>query len=124
LRDTAESGHCLQYVTALGPILGGLTADQYAYACTSDASFDAWREKVVVREDPGCTEAYYDAGERAVPNAMCGFFRDVAGTEEVEAEYPVGHRRRGWAVGEDAGGPVCGDAVHLSPRGWARRRGR
>jgi 2-methylcitrate dehydratase len=81
-------------MVAVPLIFGELTADHYEDEAAADPRIDALREKMVVAEDEGYTEAYYDPERRAIPNAVRVSFRDGTSTEEAEVEYPVGHRRR------------------------------
>jgi 2-methylcitrate dehydratase len=94
LHNPADRDHCLQYMTASGLIFGALTADHYEDATAADPRIDALRAKMVVREDPRYTREYLEAHKRAITNAVQIFFRDGSATEQVEVEYPVGHRRR------------------------------
>ena len=94
LHNPADRDHCLQYMTAIGLIFGGLTADHYEDATAADPRIDALRAKMVVKEDPRYTREYLEADKRAIANAVQIFFRDGSATEKVEVEYPVGHRRR------------------------------
>ncbi len=94
LHNPADRDHCLQYMTAIGLIFGGLTADHYEDATAADPRIDALRAKMVVKEDPRYTREYLEADKRAIANAVQIFFRDGSSTEKVEVEYPVGHRRR------------------------------
>ncbi len=94
LHNPADRDHCLQYMTAIGLIFGGLTADHYEDATAADPRIDALRAKMVVKEDPRYTREYLEADKRAIANAVQIFFRDGTATEKVEMDYPVGHRRR------------------------------
>jgi 2-methylcitrate dehydratase len=94
LHNPADRDHCLQYMTAIGLIFGGLTADHYEDAAAADPRIDGLRAKMVVKEEPRYTREYLEADKRAIANAVQIFFRDGSATEKVEVEYPVGHRRR------------------------------
>jgi 2-methylcitrate dehydratase len=94
LHNPADRDHCLQYMTAIGLIFGGLTADHYEDTTAADPRIDALRAKMIVKEDPRYTREYLEADKRAIANAVQIFFRDGSTTEKVEVEYPVGHRRR------------------------------
>jgi 2-methylcitrate dehydratase len=94
LHNPADRDHCLQYMTAIGLIFGGLTADHYEDATAADPRIDALRAKMVVKEEPRYTREYLEADKRAIANAVQIFFRDGTATEKVEVEYPIGHRRR------------------------------
>ncbi|MFD1217711.1 bifunctional 2-methylcitrate dehydratase/aconitate hydratase [Microbulbifer celer] len=95
LANPADRDHCLQYMTAVTLIFGGLQAEHY------DDSFhrrhpeiDQLREKMVVVEEPGYSADYLDPTKRSIANALQVFFTDGTATEKVEVEYPVGHRYR------------------------------
>lgn len=94
LHNPADRDHCLQYMTAIGLIFGGLTADHYEDATAKDPRVDALRGKIIVREDPRYTREYLEADKRSIANAVQVFFADGAATDKIEVEYPVGHRRR------------------------------
>jgi 2-methylcitrate dehydratase len=94
LHNPADRDHCLQYMTAIGLIFGGLTADHYEDATAADPRIDALRAKMVVKEEPRYTREYLEPVKRSIANAVQIFFRDGSATEKVEVEYPVGHRRR------------------------------
>src|SRR5437667_2304789 len=94
LPNPADRDHCLQYMTAIGLIFGALTADHYEDATAADPRIDALRAKMLVREDPRYTREYLEADKRAIANAVQIFFKDGSATENVEVEYPIGHRRR------------------------------
>jgi 2-methylcitrate dehydratase len=94
LHNPADRDHCLQYMTAIGLIFGALTADHYEDATAADPRIDALRAKMLVREDPRYSREYLEADKRSIANAVQVFFKDGNATEKVEAEYPLGHRRR------------------------------
>ena len=94
LHNPADRDHCLQYMTAIGLIFGGLTANHYEDKAAADPRIDALRAKMVTREDPRYTKDYYAPDNRSIANAVQVGFRDGSSTENVEVEYPIGHRRR------------------------------
>jgi len=94
LHNPADRDHCLQYMTAIGLIFGGLTADHYEDEVAADPRIDALRAKMVVREDPGYSKDYLDPEKRSIANAVQVFFQDGTATERIAVEYPIGHRRR------------------------------
>jgi 2-methylcitrate dehydratase len=94
LHNPADRDHCLQYMTAVGLVHGGLTADHYEDHAASDPRIDALRAKMVVREDSRYTREYYEADKRSIANAVLVTFKDGTATENVAIEYPIGHRRR------------------------------
>lgn len=94
LSNPADRDHCLQYVTAIGLLFGELTADHYEDDVASDPRIDALREKMVVTENQQYSQDYLDPDKRSIANAIRVYFKDGTATEEVECQYPIGHRRR------------------------------
>jgi 2-methylcitrate dehydratase len=94
LHNPADRDHCLQYMTAVALIFGGLTEESYSDDFASDPRIDAIREKVEVVEKQSYSRDYLDPGKRSIANAVQVFFVDGTATEEVEIEYPLGHPRR------------------------------
>lgn len=94
LNNYADRDHCLQYMVAVPLIFGSLTAESYNDEVAADPRIDALRDKMVVRENPAFTEAYFDPDQRAIPNAVQVFFKDGSSSERVMVEFPIGHRRR------------------------------
>jgi 2-methylcitrate dehydratase len=94
LTNPADRDHCLQYMVAVGLITGSLTADDYEDDVAADPRIDALRAKMTVVEDPRYTAEYLDPDKRSIANAVQVHFTDGGGTDKVEVEYPLGHRRR------------------------------
>jgi 2-methylcitrate dehydratase PrpD len=94
LHNPADRDHCLQYMTAVALISGGLTAEDYEDRAAADPRIDALREKMKVKEDLRYSREYLEPDKRSIANAVQVFFKDGSSTERVEVEYPVGHRRR------------------------------
>ncbi len=94
LHNPADRDHCLQYMTAIGLIFGGLTADHYEDRIAADPRIDPLRAKMTVTEDPQYSRDYLDADKRSIANAVQVFFKDGTRTDKVAVEYPIGHRRR------------------------------
>ena len=94
LYNPADRDHCIQYMTAVGLIFGELTADHYENNVAMDPRIDALREKMAVVEDRRYSRDYLDPEKRSIANAVQVFFKDGSSTEQVEVEYPIGHRRR------------------------------
>jgi 2-methylcitrate dehydratase len=93
LRNPADRDHCLQYMVAVALIYGSLTADHYEDDTALNPRIDAMRKKMVVEEDERYTRDYYDPKKRSIANAIQLHFADLQ-TEEIEIEYPLGHRKR------------------------------
>jgi len=94
LHNPADRDHCLQYMTAIGLICGGLTAEHYEDKVAADPRIDALRAKMTVTEDTQYSRDYLDPDKRSIANAVQVFFKDGTTTEKVEVHYPIGHRRR------------------------------
>ena len=94
LHNPADRDHCLQYMTAIGLIFGGLTADHYEDKVAADPRIDALRAKMVVSEDKHYSKDYLDPEKRSIANAVQVFFKDGTKTDKIVVEYPIGHRRR------------------------------
>ena len=94
LHNPADRDHCLQYMTAIGLIFGGLTADHYEDKVAADPRIDALRAKMTVREEPEYSKDYLDPEKRSIANAVQVFFQDGSSTDKIAVEYPIGHRRR------------------------------
>jgi 2-methylcitrate dehydratase len=94
LHNPADRDHCIQYMSAIGLIHGGLTADHYSDASAEDPRIDALRAAMTVREDKAYSRDYLDPDKRSIANALQVFFRDGTATERIAVEYPLGHKRR------------------------------
>lgn len=94
LHNPADRDHCLQYMTAIGLIFGDLNADHYEDSVAKDPRIDALRGKMVVVEDARYTQDYLDPEKRSISNAIQVHFKDGTSTDNIEVEYPIGHRRR------------------------------
>src|SRR5439155_12582269 len=76
LHNPADRDHCLQYMTAIGLLLGALNADHYEDATARDPRVDALRLKMIVQEDPRYSRDYLDPDKRSIANAVQVFFKD------------------------------------------------
>ncbi|MCX6954516.1 MAG: bifunctional 2-methylcitrate dehydratase/aconitate hydratase [Verrucomicrobia bacterium] len=94
LHNPADRDHCLQYMTAVGLIVGNLTAEHYEDRFAADPRIDTLRAKMVVTEDKSYSRDYLDPEKRSIANAVQVFFTDGTATEKIAIEYPIGHRRR------------------------------
>jgi len=94
LHNPADRDHCIQYMTAVGLIYGGLTAQHYEDDVAADPRIDALRDKMECVENPAWTRDYLDSSKRSIANAVQVFFKDGSKTKNAVVEYPVGHRRR------------------------------
>tara|TARA_Y100001934_G_C11725891_1_gene483482 strand:- start:121 stop:525 length:405 start_codon:yes stop_codon:yes gene_type:complete len=55
---------------------------------------DALRRKMIVEEEPRYTTEYLEPNKRSIANSLQVIFEDGSVTDEIEINYPVGHRRR------------------------------
>jgi 2-methylcitrate dehydratase len=94
LHNPADRDHCLQYMTAIGLIFSGLTADHYEDKIAADPRIDELRAKMTVTEDQQFSKDYLDPNKRSIANAVQVFFEDGRKTDKIAIEYPLGHRRR------------------------------
>ncbi|MCZ6723896.1 MAG: bifunctional 2-methylcitrate dehydratase/aconitate hydratase [Gammaproteobacteria bacterium] len=94
LDNPADRDHCLQYMVAIGLLMGDLQAEHYEDNVAADPRVDALREKMEVSEEARFTREYLEADKRAIGNSLQIFFNDGSSSDEVVVDYPVGHRRR------------------------------
>jgi 2-methylcitrate dehydratase len=94
LSNPADRDHCIQYMTAIALITGNLSAADYEDDVARDPRVDALRSKMTCVENKQWTRDYLDPDKRSIANAVQVFFKDGAKTQNVEVEYPIGHRRR------------------------------
>ncbi len=95
LNNPADRDHCLQYMTAVPLIFGNLIAEHYEDSFhASNPLIDELREKMEVIENKDYTREYLEADKRSIANSLQVFFKDGTSTEQVDIDYPVGHRRR------------------------------
>ena len=94
LNNPADRDHCLQYMVAIGLIKGNLVAEDYEDDVASDPRIDALREKMIINEDKRYSVEYHEADKRSIANKIQIHFNDGSSTDEVEVEYPIGHKRR------------------------------
>lgn len=94
LHNPADRDHCLQYITAVALLKGTITAEHYEDETASDLQIDRLREKMQVVEKKQYSADYLDPNKRSIANAVQVHFKDGTSTEEIECEYPLGHRFR------------------------------
>ncbi|KFZ31793.1 2-methylcitrate dehydratase [Pseudidiomarina salinarum] len=95
LANPADRDHCLQYMTAVPLAFGNLTADHYEDQFhQANPIIDELREKMEVIENKQYSEDYHNPEKRSIANAIQIFFKDGSSTDQVEVQYPIGHRRR------------------------------
>jgi 2-methylcitrate dehydratase len=75
-------------------IFGSLTSESYTDEKAADPRIDALRAKIHCVEDKRFSVDYHDPEKRSIGNALLVELNDGTVLDEVEVEYPVGHRRR------------------------------
>ena len=94
LNNPADRDHCIQYIVAIGLLKGNVEATDYEDDVAQDPRVDKLRSKMVCVEKKQWTRDYLDPAKRSIANAVQIFFKDGTKTENIEVEYPIGHRRR------------------------------
>ncbi len=95
LNNPADRDHCLQYMIAVPLAFGNLVAEHYEDDFhANNPIIDQLREKMEIHENPAYTREYLEPEKRSIANALQVFFADGSSTDQVEINYPVGHRRR------------------------------
>ena len=94
LNNPADRDHCLQYMVAIGLLKGDLVAEDYEDEIAQNPRIDELRSKMVVTENKKYSEDYLDPEKRSIANKLRVLFKDGSSTQEIEVEYPIGHRRR------------------------------
>ena len=94
LDNPADRDHCIQYMVAIGLLMGDLQAEHYEENVASDPRIDALRDCMEVSEEERFTREYLAPDKRAIGNSLQIFFVDGSATDEVVVDYPVGHIRR------------------------------
>ena len=92
LNNPADRDHCLQYMVAIGLLKGNLVAEDYEDDVANDPRIDTLREKMVINEDKRYTKEYLEADKRSIANRIQIHFNDGTSTDEIEVEYPIGHK--------------------------------
>ncbi len=94
LKNPADRDHCIQYMVAVALILGELNAEHYQSTIAEDPRIDVLREKIELVENKRYSRDYSDPNKRSIANAVQIVFKDGSKSENVEIEFPLGHRRR------------------------------
>lgn len=102
LANPADRDHCLQYMVAVPLLFGELNADHYEDSFhAAHPEIDSLREKMEVVENEAYSRDYLDPEKRSIANALQVFYKDGSSSDQVEVQYPIGHRQR-----RDEGLPV------------------
>lgn len=75
-------------------IFGELTSESYTDNAAKDPRIDALRAKITCVEDTRFSTEYHEPEKRSISNALLVELNDGTVLDEVEIEYPVGHKRR------------------------------
>lgn len=94
LNNPADRDHCLQYMIAIGLLKGNLVAEDYEDDVAADPRVDELRSKMNIKEDDRYSTEYHEADKRSIANRIQIHFNDGTSSEEIEVEYPIGHKRR------------------------------
>lgn len=94
LHNPADRDHCLQYMVAVGLLLGTLEAKHYEDEFSKDNRIELLRSKMQVIENKQYSLDYYDPLKRSIANAIKIIFADGSETQTISIEYPIGHKKR------------------------------
>ncbi|ODV59413.1 putative 2-methylcitrate dehydratase [Ascoidea rubescens DSM 1968] len=94
LYNYADRDHCIQYMVAIPLIHGRLTADDYSDEIAANPKIDELRSKMECVENQQFTVDYHDPAKRFIGNALTITLKDGTVLDEVEVNYPIGHRKR------------------------------
>lgn len=94
LHNYADRDHCIQYMVAIPLIYGRLTADDYTDEVAADPRIDALRDKMECVEDKRFSAEYHAPDKRYIGNALQITLNDGTVLDDVEVNYPIGHRKR------------------------------
>lgn len=94
LHNPADRDHCLQYMVAIGLLLGDLQAEHYENDSAADPRIDILRAKMQVRENEQFSRDYHDPDKRSIANSIQLIFKDGSKSDLITVEYPIGHKRR------------------------------
>ena len=92
LFNAADRDHCLQYTIAVVLLKGDLVeASDYQSPWASDPRVADLRKKMVLREDKGFTEDYYNPEIRSIATGISIHLRNGMHIDEAVVHFPVGH---------------------------------
>lgn len=94
LDNFADRDHAINYMVAYPLIFGELTSESYTDKAAADPRIDVLRAKIFCVEDQRFTVEYHDPAKRSIGNALLVELTDGTVLDEVEVQYPVGHKRR------------------------------
>jgi 2-methylcitrate dehydratase len=94
LDNFADRDHAINYMVAYPLIFGELTSESYNDSSARDSRIDELRAKIYCVEEKRFSTDYHDPEKRSIGNALLVELNDGTILDEVEVEYPVGHKRR------------------------------
>ncbi|KAI0775720.1 2-methylcitrate dehydratase [Trametes elegans] len=94
LDNFADRDHDINYMVAYPLIFGELTSESYTDEAAKDPRIDELRAKITCVEDARFSAEYHQPDKRSISNALLVTLKDGTVLDEVEIEYPVGHKRR------------------------------
>lgn len=94
LDNFADRDHDINYMVAFPLIFGELTSESYNDNSAADPRIDALRAKIHCVEEKKFSVEYHEPSKRSIGNALLVELNDGTVLDEVEVEYPVGHKRR------------------------------
>ncbi|KAI0706837.1 2-methylcitrate dehydratase [Cerioporus squamosus] len=94
LDNFADRDHDINYMVAYPLIYGNLTSESYTDEAAKDPRIDELRAKITCVEDQRFSVEYHEPSKRSIGNALLVELNDGTVLDEVEIEYPVGHKRR------------------------------
>ncbi|KAG8720326.1 ATP-binding cassette transporter CGR1 [Ceratobasidium sp. 394] len=94
LDNFADRDHAISYMVAFPLIHGRLTTEDYTDKAAADPRIDTLRAKTFCVEDKRFSAEYHAPDKRSIGNALLVELNDGTVLDEVEVEYPVGHKRR------------------------------
>jgi len=94
LDNFADRDHDINYMVAYPLIFGELTTESYNDSAAKDPRIDALRAKITCQEEQSYSVDYHEPTKRSISNALTVELNDGTVLDEVEIEYPVGHKRR------------------------------
>ena len=82
-------------MVAVGLIFGDLVAEYYEDDFHKrNKLIDNLRNKMIIEEDKQFSIDYLDPEKRSIANAVQVFFNDGSCSEDVQIDYPIGHKNR------------------------------
>lgn len=95
LKNPSDRDHSLEYIIAVSLLNGDLKTEYYADEYHENhPEINRLISKMTVEENEQYSKDYLDPAKRSVSNAVRLVFEDGTESEEMEVEYPIGHKFR------------------------------